>query len=1241
MATSPTTAHAVPHNVQENLFAGVSYFVHDSLHPATKLALEVLLDRWGATPCPPPPPPPRDGPSDQVLPRPPRFDPTKLTHLVTNTLDFPEYTLIAPQSSRHGSDQKGKGKAKSNGSVTAGEKDPDGPKIVSPAWVTRSFDLQALQQSRFYSPNPALTFSGTCICTSELPETDNIAMCAGVEALGGQWRRELTREVTHLICVAERGAKYEMAIKFGAELGIAVVLPQWFEESLKLNQLVPLDIYRFPSPPFATSLRDGSSSKPFAERLVEYWRVKLSASAGSSSSSSSSTIASPPNPTPTTATYVILGLEEGHAKPTNGKMRESEMYFKSASCDGLPASLANRSGSLSLDGRPAQAGTAGSDGSGSTTLAPDHPARPTATASKIFSGKRIYLASDLGVSSGLERALKSKIEQGGGSCWSFGLDGERELAEQESERERSGKRRDDKDSWARRRVAERALRKSDYVVMRTREGWEYWLAYELNISIGTLPWLYHSFLSSTLSSPLARLLHYPLPSRDGVPGFHGKVITVSNYAGPARDYVRSLIEVLGAKFEGTMAKNTDFVVSASDHGSKAIHARTWSIPLVTHLWLEACVVAWSFLSPALSPSYTLAPHANEGTLFTTILGERGWTREAIKAWNDAEDRRDERERASRGVEELEREERLVEEEKEATTVGDRGGGVEEVEAVVDRPIAVPAPKAVKPKPKRAEVDATERERSKDTVTTSKSDKENAIKANKENGSTVRGDPALKKVSKKKHARDDPPAEKDLDTFDDPPAAASTKPASESSARPEAAPTKAVKAISAVVEAPEPARQSKSKPKPTKATPRSRTPSDEHRDKPDVDDGKGKDDESSGLTEDEDGSESDSSSRSGRTPPGSAKAISRHFGLIDAHNLVQPGSKRAAAGKAQAALAAAIIDKNKYDQEQKGSAKKSAGLRRRSSQGRESGSPIKRRKVKTEEGGEVSAEDDEEESKPIVNKKSKPVKRATFDDDADEDKDEMVPKKKVKVANKNLAKATTQDATTQEGAVSSFDNPPKAKPPPIKSNKLKIISTGLGLDKTSSEIKAMKPLGAVWTDQPQAATHLVVKGLSRTEKFLCCLPYCPLIVTKRWIDACIEAGELVDETPYLVKDKKKEAELNDTLEDILARAKKGKILADRNVYITRNVVPELAVMQRIVSACGGIIRPNDLVKNHKKIVSDRNALVVSSPADRREWEKLASEGTPIYSVEAVFVAAMHQDVARGFTNANRVDPQLSA
>lgn len=94
-------------------------------------------------------------------------------------------------------------------------------------------------------------------------------------------------------------------------------------------------------------------------------------------------------------------------------------------------------------------------------------------------------------------------------------------------------------------------------------------AFDLNVSIGNLAYLYHCLATSTLPSPLSHLMHYPLPTLDGLPEFalardRGEevVVTISNYAGPARDYVRAMVEVLGAKFEGTMSRNTSYVVSA-------------------------------------------------------------------------------------------------------------------------------------------------------------------------------------------------------------------------------------------------------------------------------------------------------------------------------------------------------------------------------------------------------------------------------------------------------------------------------------------------------------------------------------------------------------------------------------------------------------------------------------------------------------------------------------------------------
>lgn len=84
--------------------------------------------------------------------------------------------------------------------------------------------------------------------------------------------------------------------------------------------------------------------------------------------------------------------------------------------------------------------------------------------------------------------------------------------------------------------------------------------------IANLPWLHHVLAVGKLDSPCDRMLHYPLPSTEGLSEFQGLIMTISNYAGPARDYVRALIEALGAKFEGAMSRTTSYVVTARSVG---------------------------------------------------------------------------------------------------------------------------------------------------------------------------------------------------------------------------------------------------------------------------------------------------------------------------------------------------------------------------------------------------------------------------------------------------------------------------------------------------------------------------------------------------------------------------------------------------------------------------------------------------------------------------------------------------
>lgn len=154
-------------------------------------------------------------------------------------------------------------------------------------------------------------------------------------------------------------------------------------------------------------------------------------------------------------------------------------------------------------------------------------------------------------------------------------------------------------------------------------------AYEQDKTIGNLPWMYHVLATSKLDSPLDHLLHYPLPPGP-VPQFVNLLVTISNYSGPARDYVRTMIESLGGAFEGAMSKKTRYVVTASEFGQKVKHARQWNVPVVSHVWLENCISEWAWIEPSAAAAFV--PHAAPNTNFMTILGHTQLKKAAVAKW---------------------------------------------------------------------------------------------------------------------------------------------------------------------------------------------------------------------------------------------------------------------------------------------------------------------------------------------------------------------------------------------------------------------------------------------------------------------------------------------------------------------------------------------------------------------------------------------------------------------------------
>ncbi|KIJ22847.1 hypothetical protein M422DRAFT_97553, partial [Sphaerobolus stellatus SS14] len=137
-------------------------------------------------------------------------------------------------------------------------------------------------------------------------------------------------------------------------------------------------------------------------------------------------------------------------------------------------------------------------------------------------------------------------------------------------------------------------------------------------TIGTLRWFCCVEKSGVRLSPLDNLLHYP-SRQSPIEGFSSHEITITNYQGEAREYLKKLISLMGATFTPNMSGRNTAVVAAHKTGTKTAKAEEWSLPVVTHRWLEDCFVEWRNLTPAQQKYIDYA----DGINYSVLVGTRG------------------------------------------------------------------------------------------------------------------------------------------------------------------------------------------------------------------------------------------------------------------------------------------------------------------------------------------------------------------------------------------------------------------------------------------------------------------------------------------------------------------------------------------------------------------------------------------------------------------------------------------
>lgn len=186
----------------------------------------------------------------------------------------------------------------------------------------------------------------------------------------------------------------------------------------------------------------------------------------------------------------------------------------------------------------------------------------------VFQNKKVMLCQDLDIGSRLLGVIEDLIVAGGGSVTG-------------------------------------SVHKADFFICQYRDSLLYRIACRAGKDVGNLSWLYHLIRTDTWSSPMRRLLHYPV-SRSGLPGFKHFKISLSNYNGEARIYLENLARAAGSEFTRTMKEDNTHLITAHTMSEKCEAAKEWSIHMINHLWLEESYAKWQVQS-LTNPRYTQFP----------------------------------------------------------------------------------------------------------------------------------------------------------------------------------------------------------------------------------------------------------------------------------------------------------------------------------------------------------------------------------------------------------------------------------------------------------------------------------------------------------------------------------------------------------------------------------------------------------------------------------------------------------
>ncbi|KAF8587520.1 hypothetical protein K439DRAFT_819153 [Ramaria rubella] len=1108
------------------LFEKVFYYISQSLGETTRRELSRILDSNGAT-------------EDHIH---------RATHILSDTIELEDCENL-----------------------------PEGVACVTPYWVERSMELGQLQDTKYFSADKEMFFSGVVATSADLPSGDKEVIASGILAQGGAWREGLTRDVTHLFVTNTRSEKYQTAMHFRESAHITILLPQWFDQCWSTQMRLPPEVFQFPDPLYLRKDHDSDS-------------------------------------------YKVQMMINSHSdnKRLNHGIDKLALFS-----------------TLHITGKSS----------------PSVP-RPR----DVWQGRSILLSSALELDAQRRESVEARIRRTGGII----------VIPDEENDETS------------------AIERTDVFITRFRAGPAYAKALADGKTIGTLAWLFYVERSGIVSRPRDQLLHYPFRSKP-IRGFSDHEITVTNYQGDAREYLKKLIEIMGAKFTPTMSGNNTIVIAAHKGGNKTAKAEEWSIPVVNHKWLEDCFVEWRNLTPAQKRYLDYAPGVNYGAL----IGDRGVARIGLE-----EDPELSSDIAPKTVSQKEQRTTITNGEgpsgtapsiREALEVDEVDDALHvrredtndvprdqlsskarpdnETEAVKENvPVKIGPPTKPKPKSKSKQKLVTK------VVSEPGSDDDSAMMTvlearspgkSPQDKSQIDSHSGTIKVTK-------PVQELTFSMTDKDKGKDKSKSKGKGGAKhiPQPSPNRIVS-----VELPSP--RLLLMPRPSFLTSSHRPSSPEFTAStskrlalPGKQPARPLARTASIRTSAQEGpvsspqrgrpsSRHDTPSRSSTSSPhqssrrlADARPIvkskaraSKAFSVSSGTSTPPPQNQRIPSRRSAAAAATQKLhdevmpDVVSYENEKKRGSKNGYGRRRKSSHGNaredeeeenddEEESDVqaratKKRKVVTEAQpstkgkGPASRRASTKESDMPTNKFVTHNKNAKRPNDAYDLEDtnhsaQGGSRKKVRISSPDFdATLNETDGTPRQ---SSWDP-----------RKIRILKTKLEVPSHVEE--GLFKLGLRYTQKPHECTHLVTGSLTRTEKLLCALANAPFVLNMDWLIACVKSQRVVAEDDYMLRDPDMERKFKFKLVDALARArelkkKKEKVLQGHFFFYTPSIQVQPDMLKNVLKAHGAECK--QVVPTMRNLSETRH--IISCLNDEHLWRPLARLGATIYSFELVLSAA---------------------